>query len=72
MAGVCLLWCRLRSLNIVPHVVVTPTIKLSSLLLHNCNFGTVMNCNLITVFSNDLRQPVERVVTHRLKTSDLA
>nr|KAF6392725.1 hypothetical protein mPipKuh1_007903 [Pipistrellus kuhlii] len=27
--------------NTVPHVVVTPIIKLFSLLLHNCNFSTV-------------------------------
>jgi hypothetical protein len=33
-------------LNMVPHVVVTLTIKLFSLLLHNCNFPTVMNYNV--------------------------
>lgn len=33
------------------HVVVTPTITLFSLLLHNCNFITVMNHNVkICVF----------------------
>ena len=32
--------------NIAPHVLVTPTIKLFSLLLHNCNFATAMNYNV--------------------------
>jgi hypothetical protein len=32
--------------NTVPHVVVTPpTIKLFSLIFHNCTFATVMNHN---------------------------
>jgi hypothetical protein len=31
----------------VPHVMVTPpTAKLFSFLLQNCNFATVMNCNI--------------------------
>ena len=36
----------------VPHVVVTPpTIKIFELLLHNCNFAIVANCNInIRVF----------------------
>ena len=29
--------------NIVPHVAVTPTIKLFSFLLHNCTFATVVH-----------------------------
>lgn len=34
-------------LIMVPHIVVTsPTIKLFSLLLHNCNVATVMNRNI--------------------------
>jgi hypothetical protein len=33
----------LQAFNTVPPVVVTPTIKLFSLLLHNCNFATIMN-----------------------------
>lgn len=32
----------------VPHVAVTPTIKLFSLLPHNCNFITVVNHNVST------------------------
>jgi hypothetical protein len=32
--------------NKVSHVIVTPDIKLFSLLLHNCNFAIVMNCNI--------------------------
>ena len=39
----------------VPHVVMTPTIKLPLLLLHNCNFAAVINCNVVSVFSGDLR-----------------
>ena len=42
-------------LYIIPHVVVTPTIKSPLLLLHNCNFAAVMNCNVVSVFSGDLR-----------------
>jgi hypothetical protein len=33
----------LRPFNTVPHVVVTPTHKIISLLLPNCNFATFMN-----------------------------
>jgi hypothetical protein len=37
----------LQPFNTVPHAVVTPlTIKLFSLLFHNCNFATVMSCNV--------------------------
>lgn len=36
----------LRPFNIVLHVVETPTIKLFSLLFHNSNCATVMNCNV--------------------------
>jgi hypothetical protein len=36
----------LQPFNTVPYVVVTPAIKLLSLLLHNCNFATVMNHNV--------------------------
>lgn len=35
----------LQSLNTVPHVVVSPTLRSFSLLLHNTDFDTVMNCN---------------------------
>ena len=37
----------LQPFNIVPHAVVTPNIELFSLLLHNCNFATGMNPNVI-------------------------
>jgi len=30
----------------VPHVALTPKHNVISLLLHNCNFATVMNCNI--------------------------
>ena len=33
----------LRAFDSVPHVVVTPTINLFSLLLHGCDFAAVMN-----------------------------
>jgi hypothetical protein len=33
--------------NTVPHVVVTPSHNIILLLLHNCNFATVVNLNLI-------------------------
>jgi hypothetical protein len=34
---------RLRLFNTVPHVVVTPSHKIVSLTLYNCNFATVIN-----------------------------
>jgi hypothetical protein len=36
----------LQPFNTVPHVVVTLTVKLFSLLLHNCNFAIVMKHNI--------------------------
>lgn len=33
----------LQPSNMIPHVVVTPNNLIIPLLLHNCNFGTVMN-----------------------------
>ena len=53
----------LRPFHIVPCAVVTPTITLFLLLLHNCNFGTVMECN-INVFG-DRGLPKGSVMTHR-------
>jgi hypothetical protein len=32
--------------NTAPHVAVTPNHKIILLLLHNCNFATVMNCDV--------------------------
>jgi hypothetical protein len=46
----------LQSLNTIPHVVVTPAIKLFLLLLHNCNFDSYeLNVNM---FSSDLWWPL--------------
>lgn len=39
----------LRPFNTAPHGVVTPTIKLFSSLLRNCNLATVMGCNVTPV-----------------------
>lgn len=36
----------LRPFNTVPHVVVTANRKIISLLLYNCNFASVLNCNV--------------------------
>ena len=36
----------LQPFDTVPRVVMNPTIKLFLLLLHNCNFATVMNHNV--------------------------
>ena len=36
----------LQPFNTVLHVVVTPNHTIISLLFHNCNFATVMNCNV--------------------------
>lgn len=35
----------LQPFNTIPHVVATPTINLFWLLVYNCNFPTVVNCN---------------------------
>ena len=47
------------SSSTVPHVVVTPSIKLFLLLLHNCNFATVMNCNVNICFPVVLDSPLK-------------
>lgn len=36
----------LRTFTTVPHVVVTRAMKLFLLLCHNCDFASVMNCNV--------------------------
>ena len=41
-----LTFLTLRLFNTVPHVVVTLDHETVLLLLHNCNFATVMNCNI--------------------------
>lgn len=53
----------LRPANTVPHVVVTPNHKTISLLLHSCNFTTVVNHNVNTWYAG--------CVTHRLRTKVL-
>jgi hypothetical protein len=51
----------LQPFNTVPHVVVTlPKIKLFSLLHHNCNFDTNMNCNVNMWALMVLENPCER------------
>ena len=56
------------------------TIKLVLLLLHNCHFATVMNHNVISVFSDGLREvlyegfwtpPPKGVTTNRVRTTHL-
>jgi len=37
---------KLQPFNTVLHVMVTPIVKLFPLLLHNCNFATVMSHNI--------------------------
>lgn len=52
----------LRPFNAAPHVL-TPTIKLFSMLLQNCNFSTVMSHNINTWYVGYLIfNPCERVV----------
>ena len=59
--------------------MVTPTIKLFSLLLHRCNFATVMSHNVskYLMFPMVLGDPCERVLTpkgvlnDRLRTAAL-
>ena len=36
----------LRPFNTVPNVVVTPSVELFLLLLHNCHFATAVNHNV--------------------------
>jgi hypothetical protein len=45
----------LRPFNTVPPVVVTPKHKTISLLLHNCNFTTVMNCKYLICRISDMQ-----------------
>ena len=49
--------------------------KFFSLLLHNCNFATVMGCNVnVCVFGWSLAffHPLEGIESHRLKTTGLS
>lgn len=42
----------------VPRVVVIPSHKIVSLLLHSCDCAAVTHCNVKTVFSSGLRWPL--------------
>ena len=65
--------------NTVSHIVVIPTTKLFLLVLHNCNFATVMNHNInVCGFFYVLKQHLWKghlmpkcVTTHRLRTTSL-
>lgn len=54
---------NVTTLNTVPHVTVTPITKLFSLILHNCDFATVMKCNVNIYFPTVSGNPCERVST---------
>ena len=64
--------------TILPYDVLIPKHKIILLLLHNCNFATVMNCNInLCIFSwsqltlvNGLFTP-KGTLTYRLRTIDL-
>jgi hypothetical protein len=64
----------LRLFNTVLHVVVTPIIKLSSLLLYNCKFATVINCvspwSSVTLVKGSFN-PIWGVTNHNLRTTVL-
>ena len=71
-------WYRLVILNFpkamtlttAPEVVLTPSHKIISLLLHNYNFATVIICmNLIGRISD--MWPLKKVTTHSLRTADI-
>lgn len=59
------------------HAVVTSTIKIFSLLLHDCNFATVHNVNICVFRRRSSGTPVKRslgswrVATHRLRTTSI-
>jgi hypothetical protein len=56
----------------VPHVVLTPSHRISSLLLHNCNVAAVMNCNVNTWYAG-ISYVIPNVVTaHRVRTTGLS
>ena len=65
--------------NTAPCAVVTPTIKLFSFLLYNCDFATVMDCNInICVFWWSWVTPMKGLLglqggeIHRMRTTALA
>ena len=62
----------LQLLNTVSHVVVNPNHKIISLLLHNCNFATVVNHNVNILYAGYLICNSPKVVmVHRLRITVL-
>ena len=63
----------LQPFDAVPHVVVTPNYKIISLLLHNCDFATAINCNVNIRYAGYLamRATPVGVVSHWLRTTTL-
>jgi hypothetical protein len=55
--------------NTVPHVVVTPNHDIIWLLLHNCNFSTIMNHNINIWYVGYIIGNSKGVMTHRLRTA---
>lgn len=54
------------------NVTVTPSLEVTLLLLHNCNFSTVMNHNLNISYAGCVICDPCGVATHMLWTADLA
>jgi hypothetical protein len=68
-----LIWYRSVVLTLpsdVSSVVVTSTIKLFFMLLHNCNFATVINCNVskYMICTHCAHSTPKGVMAHRLRT----
>jgi hypothetical protein len=57
--------------NTAPHAVVTPTHTITLLLLHKCNFATVMNHNVNIWHAGYLIDDPEGVTTHLLRAFGL-
>lgn len=56
---------KAATFSAVPHVVVTPTIKLFSLLLDNCNFSTVISHNVnIWYEGHVICDPYEKICSY--------
>lgn len=54
----------------IPHVVVTSTIKLFLLLLHNCNFASVYDSNVSIWYAECLIcKPPKGITTHKVDPS---
>ena len=62
----------LQPFNTVPHVMVTDNPKIISLLLHNCNFATVMNHNVNFWYAGNLYvTPMKGLLTYTLRTATI-